>query len=390
MADVSILYKGSAISEFSSSLTKKVNTKGKYCEDDITIVYTKPITPTYSITKTLTNVTTTNDDTKVIAGGSFYADLTSPNGYAITNITVTMGGVDVTEQVFKPGVGGKGITANGVYSASDDSLSGYDRVVVNVEPNLGTKSITENGTYTASSDSLDGYSSVTVNVPTGGDAPELQSKTATYTPNASTQTETIIADTGYDGLSSVGVTVNPIPSEYVIPSGTKSITENGTYDVAAFASAMINVASSGGSGLEYDAGTFTLASDYGGGTGGYSIPHNLGEIPAVIIVWTDYFDDKTHTTTKNSNIGYVYLRGFSALPQRLSNSATSSGGLAAMMTIVSGERKVFFGSTSSAAYMPQNQQPTATNFKLSKKQYGTSTYWIGGITYNYIVIKKWW
>lgn len=358
MADVSILYKGSAISEFSSSLTKKVNTKGKYCEDDITIVYTKPITPTYSIAKTLTNVTTTNDDTKVIAGGSFYSDLTPTSGYVITNVTVTMGGVDVTDQVFKPGVGGKGITANGVYSASNDALSGYDRVVVNV--------------------------------PTGGDAPELQSKTATYTPNASTQTETIIADTGYDGLSSVGVTVNPIPSEYVIPSGTKSITENGTYDVAAFASAIINVASSGGSGLEYDAGTFTLASDYGGGTGGYSIPHNLGEIPAVIIVWTDYFDDETHTTTKNSNIGYVYLRGFSALPQRLSNSATSSGGLAAVMTIVSGERKVFFGSTSSAAYMPQAQQPTATDFKLSKKQYGTSAYWIGGIPYNYIVIKKWW
>lgn len=152
----------------------------------------------------------------------------------------------------------------------------------------------------------------------------------------------------------------------------------------------IEAISGGGGDLEYETGTFTLASDYGGGSGGYSIPHNLGEIPAVIIVWTDYFNDETHIADKNSNIGYVYLHGFSTLPQKLSSSNTASGGLAALMAIASGERKVFFGSTSSPANMPQNQQPTATDFKLSKKQNGTSYYWIGGITYNYIVIKKWW
>ena len=173
------------------------------------------VDPVYSVTKTLTNVTSSNDDTKVIAGGSFYADLTPTNGYAITNVTVTMGGVDVTDQVFKPGVGGKGITANGTYRASDDNLSGYDRIVVNV--------------------------------PIGGGTPELQSKTVAYTPSTSTQTETVIADTRYDGLSSVGVTVNPIPSEYVVPSGTQTITENGTYNVSSLATAIVNVASGGSS-----------------------------------------------------------------------------------------------------------------------------------------------
>lgn len=158
---------------------------------------------------------------------------------------------------------------------------------------------------------------------------------------------------------------------------------------ADFVSAIAAI-SGGGGGLEYETGTFTLASDYGGGTGGYSIPHNLGEIPAVIIVWTDYFNDETHTPDKNANIGYVYLCGFSTLPQKLSSSATSSGGLAALMAIASGERKVLFSSSNSAANMPQNQQPTATDFKLSKKQNGTSYYWIGGIPYKYIVIKKWW
>lgn len=52
-----------------------------------------------------------------------------------------------------------------------------------------------------------------INIP--ADTPTLETKTKTYTPTESQQTETITPDTGYDGLSSVDVTVNAVSSTYV-------------------------------------------------------------------------------------------------------------------------------------------------------------------------------
>ena len=70
---------------------------------------------------------------------------------------------------------------------------------------LDTLSATVNGTYTATSGTA--YSEVVVNVPSG--SPNLQSKSATPTES----TQTVTADSGYDGLSSVEV--GAISSTYV-------------------------------------------------------------------------------------------------------------------------------------------------------------------------------
>lgn len=56
----------------------------------------------------------------------------------------------------------------------------------------------------------------------GGGSPTLQTKSKTYTPTTSQQTEDVTADSGYDGLEKVSVTVNAMPSGTAgTPTATK-------------------------------------------------------------------------------------------------------------------------------------------------------------------------
>lgn len=85
-----------------------------------------------------------------------------------------------------------------------DSISGGDITVESL-------SVTANGTYTAQSGHA--YSPVTVSVPTP--TPTLQTKSVSYTPSETAQTESVTADSGYDGLDTVSISVGAIDSNYV-------------------------------------------------------------------------------------------------------------------------------------------------------------------------------
>ena len=64
----------------------------------------------------------------------------------------------------------------------------------------------------------------------------VQTETKSVTPTTSPQT---VNPTSGKYLKAVNV--GAIPSDYVIPSGTQQITENGTYDVSGKANAVVNV-----------------------------------------------------------------------------------------------------------------------------------------------------
>ena len=70
----------------------------------------------------------------------------------------------------------------------------------------GSQTATSNDTYDVTS-----LAEMVVDVP----APNLQSKSVSYTPTETAQTDSVSADSGYDGLSGVGVSVGAIPPNYV-------------------------------------------------------------------------------------------------------------------------------------------------------------------------------
>lgn len=113
-----------------------------------------------------------------------------------------------------------------------------------------TKSVTP--TVTAGYVSSGTAGTITVS---GSKTSQLSTQAATtITPTTSSQTA--VAAGKY---TTGAVTVGAIPSQYIIPSGTKSITENGTgIDVTSYASVDVDV-SGGGGGVTY--GEFTVNKD---------------------------------------------------------------------------------------------------------------------------------
>lgn len=274
----------------------------------------------------------------------------------------------------------------------------------------GTKeiSITQNGTTT---EDVTNYASAEINVNVSAPSPTLQTKTVSYTPTTSAQSDTVTADNGYDGLSSVSISVSAMTtgtegtptatkgtvnnnSVSVTPAvtnvagyisgGTKtgtavtvsaselvggslSITTNNTYDVTNYASAVVNVSSGGGSGITKTTGTVT-------GNGTNTIAITTAKSPDVAYVYRSDIDNMTAVSDRATAAAVYWDGGVCGSMYTAASSTTLSN---------SGTMK---NSGTGSTSTPAVNAAGYTNDTFYLKSGNNSNLWSSSLTYVYVFI----
>ncbi|MBE6156967.1 MAG: BspA family leucine-rich repeat surface protein [Firmicutes bacterium] len=194
--------------------------------------------------------------------------------------------------------GNLNITKNGDYDVTEKAS-----VNVNVQPNLQNK--VENikapiNTFIHPDEGFDGINYVNV-------IATVNTEQKTVTPTEEEQILTPSEDTYFDS-----VTVNPIPEEYIIPTGELEITENGSYDVKEKASVDVNIQPKLGTKTITENGVYNASDDNLDGYSSIEVETSGADL-------TEYFNE---TITVDSSGVPAFARTIKKIPA-LRNTGTS-------------------------------------------------------------------
>ena len=169
-------------------------------------------------------------------------------------------------------------------------------------------------------------------------------------------------------------------------------TKGGTSAQLAFPAGFVDAIAAirtGGGGLKNDTGTFTLAEDIrvlaDNKTG---IPHDLGEVPKCVVVWTEDFDAQNPPDVQ-VNAGYIWLDRIVDMDQVLTSTMSSPNGIYINLSIAANATLIRAAIPTSTAYtIGQGTLPTAAYLYLP--DWGANNRFRAGVTYHYFVSEGWW
>lgn len=130
-------------------------------------------TEEYSVTQNLTNVTSSYTGNTIQKGEAFTATLTAEAGYEISNVSVFMGGVDISATAYNAGVvtigsasGNISITATASAATTTHSVT---QTLTNVTSTFTGSTVADGAAFSATLTADDTYTMSSVTVTMGGD-----------------------------------------------------------------------------------------------------------------------------------------------------------------------------------------------------------------------------